>query len=133
MKHIQLHESGDNSFVTIGAAVPKGTNITANYKCFVSIESPPGRGLILRVRKASLNDKDTIAFRSGTNPTRIWKENVGDESSTLMSEEVVTFVSKEHPSTISISYEPTVGQSPFNAGFDLAVTVYRGKTFVRLC
>ncbi|KAI2808609.1 hypothetical protein RDWZM_005856 [Blomia tropicalis] len=126
LKEIQLGSVGNNSFVNIGASILQGIQIVENYKCFFVVQSPPNRGLILTVRKASLNDNDTITFRSGTNPERVWKQNIGDDLA-LNAEEVVTVVSKDRPSTISVTYEPTVGESQFNAGFDLVVSVYKEK------
>ena len=131
LKEIQLKETGNDSFVNVGANVPAGVNIVPNYKCFLAIQSPPNRGLILTMRKTSLNDNDTITFRSGTNPERVWKQNIGDDLQ-LMAEEIVTVVSKEHQSTISVKYVPTEGVSQNNAGFDLAVTVYRGNLTVKV-
>ena len=122
IKEVQLKSTGEESFVQIGASIPQGVEIVSNYKCFIVIQSPINRGLILTVRKASLNDNDTITFR--TNPERVWKQKFDED---FQLQEVVTIVSKAHQSTINVKYEPTVGKSPFNAGFDLAVTVYKGK------
>lgn len=115
----------------MGAAVVKDLDITPNYKCRVVFASPPRRGLVLTVKKASLNANDTITFRSGTNPVKVWKEKQNDESGGLTEEEVVTVVSTQYPASINVDYEPTVGKSQFNAGFELAVTVYRGEIIIK--
>ena len=127
-KDIKLTDSGDGSFIHAGAAVIKDLDITPNYKCRIVFTSPPGRGLVLTVKKASLNANDTITFRSGTNPVRVWKEKQNDESGGLMEEEIVTVASRQNPASITVDYEPTVGKSQYNAGFEMAVTVYRGKS-----
>lgn len=126
-KDIKLTDSGDGSFIHAGAAVIKDLDITPNYKCRIVFTSPPGRGLVLTVKKASLNANDTITFRSGTNPVRVWKEKQNDESGGLMEEEIVTVASRQNPASITVDYEPTVGKSQYNAGFEMAVTVYRAK------
>lgn len=126
-KDIKLTESGEGSFIHAGVAVIKDLEITPNYKCHIVFTSPPGRGLVLTLKKESLNTNDTITFRSGTNPVRVWKEKQNDESGGLLEEEIVTVVSNQNPASITVDYEPTVGKSDYNAGFEMAVTVYRGE------
>ena len=127
-REIELKKSGSDNgtFVQIGASIAQGLNIVKNYKCFVTVSSPPGSGLVLTVRKASLNDQDVITFRSGNSETK-WKQRLNEDDSEFESNEVVADSNPNIPSVITIKYEPTVGDSPFNAGFDLAVTSFKGE------
>lgn len=121
--------SENGSFVQIGASILQGVNIVQNYKCFISIYSPPGTGLVLTLRKAALNDADVIVFRSSgvTEPKR-WRQDKDEDDSDFENLEVIANVDNFQNSSISITYEPSTGDSQFNAGFDLAVTSFKGRS-----
>lgn len=122
---LNLTEPEWTSFLNIGANIIQGVNVPENYQCRLIVSSPAGTGLILTFRKAALNEHDVITFRSASNPRpQIWNNETREGS---RYKEVVTLVDRTNPSAIIIEYKPDSGVSPFDAGFDLAITLYQGK------
>lgn len=124
---IKLGGHGNNSFIQVSATILQGIDIAQNYKCFVAIESPINTGLVWTMKRATLNDNDTIVLKSGTNNNRILRKVAEDIDEESEYEEVFTQVYPNSASSFSITYEPTFGPSQVNAGFDMVVTVFRGS------
>ncbi|OTF75389.1 hypothetical protein BLA29_011122, partial [Euroglyphus maynei] len=88
-------ESEWTSFLNLGSSIIQGVNIPENYQCQLIVSSPPGTGLILTFRKASLNEQDVITFRSGSNPRQqVWNNETREGS---RYKEVVTLVDPVNP------------------------------------
>lgn len=112
------------SFLNLGASIQQGIEIFPNYTCTLTFKSPPGTGLILTFRKDALNDNDLIQFRTQDNPGVYYVDNKLDNYP--RQREIYSLLRDDQPSIISMTYRPSVGVSPKNAGFDLAVTLYKG-------
>lgn len=123
---ITLDATGNSSVARIGINVPKGVEVIPNYLCYFTVASPPGTGLILTIRHASLNERDEIKIKSGNNIDRVWQRGVADSSKDVQLDNVATVPQRDYPSSMFVSYRPAAGRSEFNAGLDMAVTVFRG-------
>ncbi|KAH9493966.1 Suppressor of tumorigenicity 14 protein [Dermatophagoides farinae] len=122
---LNLTEPKWTSFLNLGASILQGVDVPDNYQCQLIVSSPANTGLILTFRKALLNEQDVITFRSGSNPRQqVWNNETREGS---RYKEVLTLVDRSNPSAIIIKYEPAAGVSPFDAGFDLAITLYQEK------
>lgn len=121
----ELSSSGNSSALVVTAYLHEGLELTDGYECYVIVRAPKQYGIVSTVKKISFHDNDTLVFQSSSNPNNVWLKS--DEDYKI--KEIIAEPIYEDQSSIRIKFTPSVKRSQHMAGFEIAFTSYRGKSF----
>lgn len=118
--------SENDSSIILKAYMHEGLKYES-LDCYVIVKAPADIGIVLTVNKILINANDTLLFRSGSNPPRVWSgvEEIEDE--------IVAEPAPFGESDIMIQLKSRDSQSQFNAGFSLVLTTFRGTPHFISC